>query len=70
MAIAWRSFAFAFLCYSSWLLPLEGMEFDMMYQSKCLTEEISKGVLVSGEYEAHEKEDRTRPVHVNVKVRE
>lgn len=45
-----------------------GMEFDMVYQTKCVMEEISPGVLVLGEYTAFLKEDPDNLQEVDVKV--
>lgn len=47
---------------------IHALEFDMLYQSKCLTDEIEKGVLVVGEYDAHDKNDHTKAMSINVKV--
>ena len=52
-----------------WVGHVGGLEFDMLYQSKCLTDEIERGVLVVGEYDAHDKNDHTKPMDINVKVR-
>ena len=45
------------------------LEFDMLFQTKCVMEEINRGVLVVGDYAAFEKENADRPVEMDVKVR-
>jgi hypothetical protein len=44
------------------------LEFDMLFQTKCVMEEINRGVLVVGDYAAFEKDNADRPVEMDVKV--
>eukprot|EP01024_Parvocaulis_polyphysoides_P058945 TRINITY_DN6365_c0_g2_i2.p1 TRINITY_DN6365_c0_g2~~TRINITY_DN6365_c0_g2_i2.p1 ORF type:complete len:211 (-),score=24.09 TRINITY_DN6365_c0_g2_i2:327-959(-) len=47
---------------------MQGLEFDMMFQTKCIMEEISENVLVVGDYKAFEKGNYNNPVNIDVKV--
>ena len=45
------------------------LEFDMLFQTKCVMEEINRGVLVVGDFAAFEKEHPDRPVEMDIKAR-
>jgi hypothetical protein len=44
-----------------------GLEFDMVYQTKCIMEDINEGVLVLGEYAA-ERKSNAEAIPLSVKV--
>ena len=46
------------------------LEFDMLFQTKCVMEEINRGVLVVGDFAAFEKEHPDKPVEMDVKARD
>jgi hypothetical protein len=48
--------------------PACGLELDMLFQTKCVMEEINTNVLVVGDYAAYSKDDPNVPVVVDVKV--
>jgi hypothetical protein len=48
---------------------VQGYEFEMAYQTKCLLEELSKDVLVLIDYKAFHKDNRDELVTVTVTVR-
>eukprot|EP01024_Parvocaulis_polyphysoides_P041829 TRINITY_DN3837_c0_g3_i2.p1 TRINITY_DN3837_c0_g3~~TRINITY_DN3837_c0_g3_i2.p1 ORF type:complete len:237 (-),score=29.64 TRINITY_DN3837_c0_g3_i2:196-828(-) len=51
------------------LVSLVGaLEFDMMFQTKCIMEEINENVLVVGDYKAFDKNNYNLPVNIDVKV--
>lgn len=45
------------------------LEFDMLFQTKCVMEEINKGVLVVGDFAAFNKDNSATMVDIDVKVR-
>ncbi len=49
--------------------PSAALEFDMLFQTKCVMEEINRGVLVVGDFAAFEKEHPDKPVEMDVKAR-
>eukprot|EP01023_Acetabularia_acetabulum_P020266 TRINITY_DN2048_c0_g1_i1.p3 TRINITY_DN2048_c0_g1~~TRINITY_DN2048_c0_g1_i1.p3 ORF type:complete len:236 (-),score=46.28 TRINITY_DN2048_c0_g1_i1:180-887(-) len=58
-------------CYY-WLVLLVpavyALEFDMMFQTKCIMEEINENVLVVGDYKAFDKNNYNLPVNIDAKV--
>lgn len=46
------------------------LEFDMLFQTKCVMEEINKGVLVVGDFAAFNKDNTANMVSIDIKVEE
>ena len=44
------------------------LEFDMLFQTKCVMEEINKGVLVVGDFAAFNKDNTANMVSIDIKV--
>ena len=65
----WRTTARAAVTALCVLLmtTVQALEFDMIYQTKCIMEEINENVLVLGEFSATKKAD-SLPVLLNVKA--
>ena len=60
--------AAAWLCLA--LAPAAAaLEFDMLFQTKCVMEDISSGILVVGDYAAFTKDHPDSAVSIDVKVR-
>jgi hypothetical protein len=49
--------------------PCLALEFDMMYQTKCIMEEIDTNIIVVGDFLAYRKDDNSQRVALDVKVR-
>jgi hypothetical protein len=45
------------------------LEFDMIYQTKCIMEEINTNVIVVGDFLGYRKDDNSLRVPLDVKVR-
>ena len=59
--------ALAALAWSALLAMTAGLEFDMIYQTKCIMEDIEENVIVLGEFSGQRKTDGSA-VPLNVKV--
>jgi hypothetical protein len=58
------------LAMASWTCVLGAYELDMVFQTKCIFEEVEEeGMEVTGNYQAFLKTDRSSSVAVNIKVR-
>eukprot|EP01025_Chloroclados_australasicus_P047805 TRINITY_DN5393_c2_g1_i3.p2 TRINITY_DN5393_c2_g1~~TRINITY_DN5393_c2_g1_i3.p2 ORF type:complete len:211 (+),score=26.98 TRINITY_DN5393_c2_g1_i3:89-721(+) len=61
-AICW------YLVITAFLRRAVSLEFDMMFQTKCIMEEINEGVLVVGDYKAYDRNNYNSPVAIDLKV--
>ena len=50
------------------LQQCRALEFDMLFQTKCVMEEINRNVLVVGDFAAFHKDDSSKVVPMDVKV--
>jgi hypothetical protein len=65
MSVSARLLALIMMC--ALCTGATALEFDMIYQTKCILEEIDENIIVLGEYEAIRTTDRTyMPVDVKV----
>lgn len=58
--------ALLLLLATDWLVM--GLEFDMIFQTKCVIEDISADVMVLVEYSVFDKEDRKTPRPLSIQV--
>lgn len=59
-----------FICVLCWMcFAAYGYEFDLIFQTKCVMEEVSTGTEVTGDYRIYRKTDVNTPVALDVRVR-
>lgn len=70
MVLRWKhSFGLALLFVNTVLHQAAALEFDMLFQTKCVMEEINKGVLVVGDFAAFDRQNTASMVEITIIVR-